>query len=276
MDMMDEAAQAGDAEQPAEESKKIRVNRKGRLIRYLAFFIGSFGAVFVTVWIALNRTGPEEPEVTEVLESAGADTTAVVAEASSDSTAQPATETGMPESSASQDLLRSADLVDTMNDYHERLSLKNQQIQQFTNLIRENEKLNEELDRMKKTMEQRDQDLAYYTQSLPASVAREVIEYQSRLLEAERTAEAQPQRQGTGPAAGQTQAAAGDEGVGFRKLAKIYEAMKPREAAPILAKLDDDEVLEILMRMRQRNAASILSSMDSETAARLSKLMGER
>lgn len=64
-----------------------------------------------------------------------------------------------------------------------------------------------------------------------------------------------------------------------RKLAKVYEAMKPAKAAPILASLELDIVLEIIARMKERQAARILAHMDAGLAARISARLssqGER
>ena len=61
-----------------------------------------------------------------------------------------------------------------------------------------------------------------------------------------------------------------------RKLAKMYEAMKPVKAAPILASLDMDIVLEIITRMKERQAARILAQMDAGLAAHISARMSTR
>ncbi|MFH1844470.1 MAG: hypothetical protein ABIF77_14820 [bacterium] len=58
-----------------------------------------------------------------------------------------------------------------------------------------------------------------------------------------------------------------------RKLAKMYESMKPAAAAPILAALDMEIILEIMSRMNERPAAKILSAMDAGLAARISMQM---
>ncbi len=57
------------------------------------------------------------------------------------------------------------------------------------------------------------------------------------------------------------------------KLAKMYEAMKPAQAAPILAALDMDIILEIMTRMKERQAAKILAQMDAGLAAQISTRM---
>jgi len=54
------------------------------------------------------------------------------------------------------------------------------------------------------------------------------------------------------------------------KLSKVYEAMKPTSAAPILASLDMDVVLQILANMKDRQAAKILANMNPGLAAEIS------
>jgi len=62
-------------------------------------------------------------------------------------------------------------------------------------------------------------------------------------------------------------------GAGIRKLAKIYESMRPEQAAPILTKLKDDEIINILFKMRQRNAAKVIANFDPGLAARITRKM---
>lgn len=57
------------------------------------------------------------------------------------------------------------------------------------------------------------------------------------------------------------------------KLAKMYEAMKPAQAAPIISALELDIVLDIMSRMKERPAAKILSYMDPALAAQVSTRM---
>ncbi len=54
------------------------------------------------------------------------------------------------------------------------------------------------------------------------------------------------------------------------KLSKVYEAMKPASAAPILASLDLDIVMSILSNMKDRQAAKILANMSPVLAAEIS------
>ena len=70
--------------------------------------------------------------------------------------------------------------------------------------------------------------------------------------------------------------AAAARGKAFEKLAKMYEAMKPEKAAPILAALEMDVVLDIMRRMKDRPAARILASMDSGLAAQISARLSQK
>jgi len=57
------------------------------------------------------------------------------------------------------------------------------------------------------------------------------------------------------------------------KLAKVYEAMKPAKAAPILETLDPETVLEILRRMKPRQAAKMLAALNPALASEVSHRM---
>jgi flagellar motility protein MotE (MotC chaperone) len=60
------------------------------------------------------------------------------------------------------------------------------------------------------------------------------------------------------------------------KLSKVYEAMKPTSAAPILSSLDMDIVLQILSNMKDRQAAKILANMNPGLAAEISTRMSAK
>ncbi len=57
------------------------------------------------------------------------------------------------------------------------------------------------------------------------------------------------------------------------RLAKVYSAMKPAKAAPILETLDPQTVLEIVSRMKDRQAAKVLSAMNAGLASEISRRM---
>jgi len=59
------------------------------------------------------------------------------------------------------------------------------------------------------------------------------------------------------------------------KLARLYNEMKPQEAADAMADLDDDLTVAFLQRMDEGNAAKTLAKREPEKTARLTKLMYE-
>ena len=54
-------------------------------------------------------------------------------------------------------------------------------------------------------------------------------------------------------------------------IGKVYEAMTPEEAAPILDRLDDVTLRAVLGRMRERQVAAILAAMSPERAVAVTK-----
>ena len=59
------------------------------------------------------------------------------------------------------------------------------------------------------------------------------------------------------------------------KIARLYNEMKPQEAADAMESLDDDLTFAILQRMDEGNAAKTLAKMDADKAARLTELIYE-
>jgi len=62
------------------------------------------------------------------------------------------------------------------------------------------------------------------------------------------------------------QAAQAREG-DLQNLVKLYEAMKPEDAAKILSKMPDKEVRSIILLVKKKQAAKILSYFDASKAA---------
>lgn len=64
----------------------------------------------------------------------------------------------------------------------------------------------------------------------------------------------------------------------LRKLAKMYGLMDPNVAAPILAKLDDETIVNILILMKERQAARLLGSFgaQNETYRKRAAVLSER
>ena len=59
------------------------------------------------------------------------------------------------------------------------------------------------------------------------------------------------------------------------KLARLYNEMKPKDAAEAMDSLDDDLCIAILQRMEEGNAAKILSEFEPSKTARLTQIMYE-
>ncbi|GAB5047139.1 hypothetical protein TdN_15310 [Thermodesulfovibrio sp. TK110] len=57
----------------------------------------------------------------------------------------------------------------------------------------------------------------------------------------------------------------------YQRLAKIYEAMPPEEAASRIEKLDEDTAVTLLLAIKPRQAGKILANITPDKAATLSK-----
>jgi len=62
----------------------------------------------------------------------------------------------------------------------------------------------------------------------------------------------------------------------LKGLVKIYETMKPREAARIFEELDTPTVLDVIEQMKEAKAAPILASMDPTKAKTVTAALIER
>ena len=60
------------------------------------------------------------------------------------------------------------------------------------------------------------------------------------------------------------------------QLAKIYEEMRPNNAAIVLNKLDDNIVFDLFKRMNRKDTAKIMEKMDPIKARRISKMLAEK
>ena len=59
------------------------------------------------------------------------------------------------------------------------------------------------------------------------------------------------------------------------KLARLYNQMKPKDAAAAMDSLDDDLILLILQRMDESNAAKVLTEFEPSKTARLTQMLYE-
>jgi flagellar motility protein MotE (MotC chaperone) len=62
----------------------------------------------------------------------------------------------------------------------------------------------------------------------------------------------------------------------MKSLVKIYESMKPKEAASILQELDPDVLLDVVDRMKEQKAALVLALMDPIKAQAVTQELARR
>lgn len=67
-----------------------------------------------------------------------------------------------------------------------------------------------------------------------------------------------------------------EEEAQLESLVRVYEAMKPKDAARIFNKLDLDILIDVVARMKERKIAPVLAAMDAETAKALTMEMATR
>lgn len=60
------------------------------------------------------------------------------------------------------------------------------------------------------------------------------------------------------------------------RLVQVYQAMRPRDAAPVFARLSDDVRLPVAAAMRPRALAAIMAEMDPEAARTLTQRLAAR
>ena len=113
-----------------------------------------------------------------------------------------------------------------------------------------------ELDTRERELAERKERLEIFEHDVTAKIAS-LEEIEKRLMVRSKEASAAMQ-------------AAGDS------LAKIYAAMKPSEAAPILDQLDDATVLMIFGRMKEKQVGEILPLMSRDKAIVLTRSLADR
>ncbi len=55
------------------------------------------------------------------------------------------------------------------------------------------------------------------------------------------------------------------------KLAKVYEGMRPEEAAPIISELDDQTIVELFLKMNDRRVSRILGALPLDRATEITQ-----
>jgi flagellar motility protein MotE (MotC chaperone) len=67
-----------------------------------------------------------------------------------------------------------------------------------------------------------------------------------------------------------------EEEAKLKQLVKMYEIMKPKEAASIFEKLDMPVLLDVVERMREQKSGPIIAKMDPGKAEKLTAALAER
>ena len=60
------------------------------------------------------------------------------------------------------------------------------------------------------------------------------------------------------------------------RLVKVYESMKPKDAAAVMATLDDRVLIPVAAKMKERNLAAILAQMPRPQAKSLTEKLADR
>lgn len=161
-------------------------------------------------------------------------------------------------------------LVTQMAILKDQLNQKQKEIREMTTMMRATDEIASQLEELEQKYDEKQKELEYFRETLPESVARKIKEQQ----DAQAQAQAQNQVQTQAAAQVDEAEANAEQEANVRRLAKIYEAMRPEEAAPILQQMDNQSVIDLLLRMRQRNAARILTQFPAERAAQISQQIG--
>ena len=61
-----------------------------------------------------------------------------------------------------------------------------------------------------------------------------------------------------------------------KRLARMYEGMRPKEAAAVLEKIERPLATQVLQEVKERQAAKILAAMNPSVAAELTRLLGPK
>ena len=272
---VEEKKEIGD-KPPKEEEVVQPPKKKKKFFKYFLLLQGSMVIVFFTVWFAVNRMESAKHMEEQAAEEALNDSTQVTPETVTDAAPADSSESTNEDKMQDDEKFK---LLEQMAMIKEQLAQKLVQMREMSVAAKEREKLAAEIDQLKITMVDKEKELEYFRDTLPERVADKLADQQG--LNVERgggTDGGQQATVGQQTAVQQESAQTGtnEQKTGIRKLAKIYEAMRPEEAAPILARMDDEEIVEILLRMRQRSAAKLMSNLDPVIAARISKRIGDR
>ena len=261
-------------------SGKEKTKKGSQLKGFAIFLLGSSVVVFLIVWVSVSRLHQSNAAQDRVEEEWQADSLSTVSQFDSDTVGVDYAVDPMRESVEQADNTKMLNQISSMKG---QLTSKDNQIDEMMTMLKVQKDLASELAEVKQDDERKGKDLKYYQETLPENIAKKLTDYQKNMLvEQERTAKeeerrAAQQRAAPTTAAGRTGSSGGTGGgKGARQMVKIYESMRPENAAPIIAKLNENEIVDILSRMRGRTAAKILEKFDPELAAAICRRIGRK
>ncbi len=252
------------------ESLGRKKNKRKIPLPFILFLATSPIVIFTTVWLTVSQMSDIYIENTDL--TSAPDSTIITAEAGTllepekedkeeaDSVEQAAEE--LPDSTLLEGKQAEALMIfRQIAILQQRLSEKQREIDEMSVLVEDRETLAQEITRLQSAFDEQYARLQYLEHTMPEIII-------------DRLQQAQAEGQIFQPEGAAVEAVAEERQKNLRRLANIYAAMKPADAAPIMARLDETEVTHILMRMRQRNAAKIMSEFDPALSARISQRMG--
>lgn len=125
-----------------------------------------------------------------------------------------------------------------------------------------------EINEKKKTARERERALDLREQALKASERRLKASLQNQKDQQEK--QEKPETEKDAARAGKKTDQKVDELSKLDQLARIYQSMKAKQAAPVFEQLDIDVQIAVARKMRERSTAQILAAMTPAGAARLS------
>lgn len=240
----------------------------------IAIFVVAFQLIFLGMWFFLKKTQParftHQASSTELGDSLAVIDSLTAAEDS----ALVQSDTSLIDTSAltgeQEQIVKNLTewekmyLLDQLSRLRAAVTEKDIQIDELQKVVEERDVLHDKVTNLSESNQEQQDKIKLLQETLPNTILAKLKQQQDATIESIRAAEEERQ-----------QKEAEKTGNGIRKLAKIYEAMRPEDAAPILAKLDDQTIIQLLQSMRQRQAAKILTNFDPDLAARISEGIGQ-
>jgi flagellar motility protein MotE (MotC chaperone) len=271
-----EAENSEETPETVTQKKKLKIPRA---VWIVVGWLGSFLLVFAMIWayISFFETNKIVPaEVHSQQEGIAKDSTTVpMYIAAVDSTDSTEVASTIEDHDSTEASIMDVSTINTQNDsveeayieslladqvavLRDRLIAKTLQVKELTNVLEERDHLSKENEELKQKSNKQNEELDLYRNQLPKAIANELSKMQTA-------------NEGNRSASASSAGANVESGDAIKKVAKMFEAMKPAEAATILSQLKEKEIIQILMNMKQREAARVLTSLDPSLAAKITR-----